>query len=63
MEINNNADVITVTIRENGVTATAYLTVYKAEAARTHLTEHINAATSWAPPSLIEYTEEGSLPS
>lgn len=56
LEINHHNDIVTITIRENGVTVVAHLPIHKAIDTRVQLANHVQAATSWRPPGLIEYT-------
>lgn len=56
MEIDSDATMVTVTIREDGVTATAYLSVNQAVLAKTHIADHLHKAMSYRSPGLIEYT-------
>lgn len=58
MEFHHDKNLVTVTIRQNGTTAMATLTVAKAQDAVHELQRQITSASNWLPPSLIEYTSE-----
>jgi hypothetical protein len=56
LEFTHENDTVIVTIRQDATTSTAYLPIYKAVEAQAALQAHTQAAASWRPPSLIEYT-------